>query len=250
MPWLANATSHPLIGVSAFLATLTTSRSIFILSCRSACLRACRPVRESNRGMVSGALETLTAGGSVVAPAGQVSDGRVDSDAAGAGLPAGTGPDRRTGAERPSRVARAWIRYDSGQTIPVEFDQLRLDHFAGSVPWRRFRSRRGQAHLSGEYFAATTGGHVMYESRLGLARLLLADFDRDVAGIYAQPCRLAAWVCGRQRRHVPDFLLASSEGVVTVVNVKPADRVLDPVVAQALAWPGDLVRQRGWRYEV
>jgi hypothetical protein len=26
------------------------------------------------------------------------------------------------------------------------------------------------------------GGHVIYERRLELARLLLADFDRDVAG--------------------------------------------------------------------
>jgi hypothetical protein len=48
-----------------------------------------------------------------------------------------------------------------------------------------FRSRRGQAHLSGEYFAATTGGRVIYESRLELARLLLADFDRDVVGMSA-----------------------------------------------------------------
>jgi hypothetical protein len=31
------------------------------------------------------------------------------------------------------------------------------------------------------------GGHVIYESRLELARLLLADFDRDVAAIAAQP---------------------------------------------------------------
>jgi hypothetical protein len=33
-----------------------------------------------------------------------------------------------------------------------------------------------QAHVSGSYWAATTDGHVVYESRLELARLLLADF--------------------------------------------------------------------------
>ncbi len=112
------------------------------------------------------------------------------------------------------------------------------------------RSRHGQAHLPGEYFAATTGGHVIYESQLELARLLLADFDRDVVGVYAQPFRLVARVDGRQRCHVPDFLTATRQGVVTVVNVKPARRLADPLVAEALAWPAEVVRQRGWACEV
>lgn len=56
-----------------------------------------------------------------------------------------------------------------------------------------------------------------------MARLLLADFDAQVGGIWAQPCRLVAEHAGRLRHHVPDFLLVSPDGVVTVVNVKPAD---------------------------
>lgn len=35
-----------------------------------------------------------------------------------------------------------------------------------------------------------------------------------------------------------------------VVNVKPAARLADPAVAEALAWPGDLLEARGWGYEV
>ena len=46
---------------------------------------------------------------------------------------------------------------------------------------------RGQRHLPGWYWSATTGGHLVYESRLELARLLLADFDPEVVGIAAQP---------------------------------------------------------------
>ncbi|MGD3112117.1 hypothetical protein [Streptomyces sp. YGL11-2] len=45
------------------------------------------------------------------------------------------------------------------------------------------------AHYSGDYASATTGGQVVYESRLELARLLLADFDPSVSDVYAQPCR-------------------------------------------------------------
>jgi hypothetical protein len=143
-----------------------------------------------------------------------------------------------------------WIRFGADMTRPVRLDRLRRQHFAGSVPWRRFRSRQGQAHLSGSYWAAATGGHVVYESRLELARLLLADFDRDVVDIYAQPCRLVAHCDGRQRRHVPDFLLVSGSGVVTVVNVKPAHRLADAKVAEALDWPGVLFTGHSWGYEI
>ena len=119
-----------------------------------------------------------------------------------------------------------------------------------SVPWRRFRVVRGQAHYSGSYASATTGGHVLYESRLELARLLLADFDARVRGIYAQPCLVTAVIGGRARRHVPDFLLAVSPGVARVVNVKPAGLLKDPEIAEALSWPGELVERHAWEYEV
>jgi hypothetical protein len=83
-----------------------------------------------------------------------------------------------------------------------------------AVPWRAVRLHRGQQHLPGLYWSATTGGHVIYESRLELARLLLADFDPDVVGIAAQPLL----VRDGDRRHVPDFLRADRS--VLIVNVK------------------------------
>lgn len=141
-------------------------------------------------------------------------------------------------APAPARRSRwCWVSCDA-------------QHLIGSVPWRRFRSRQGQAHPSGSYWAATTGGHLVHESRLELARLLLADFDAGVVDIYAQPYRLATRIAGRQRRHVPDFLLLSTTGVVTVVNVKPAQCLTDPRVAEALDWPRELFTGHGWRFEV
>jgi hypothetical protein len=142
------------------------------------------------------------------------------------------------------------VRYprDGSRSIPL--GRLLLADFEGSVPWRVFRSRHGQAHLSGSYWAATTGGHVVYESRLELARLLLADFDPEVTSVYAQPCLLAGVAGGRARRHVPDFLLGLRAGAVRVVNVKPAGRLADPKIAEALAWPGELFRAHGWDYQV
>jgi hypothetical protein len=117
-------------------------------------------------------------------------------------------------------------------------------------PWRVTRSARGQAHYPGYYWSATSGGHVIYESRLELARLLLADFDPDVTAIAAQPFLLRALAGGRVRRHVPDFLLLHADQRVEMVNVKPGDRLVDPAVAEALAWPGELFEDRGWGYEI
>jgi hypothetical protein len=77
--------------------------------------------------------------------------------------------------------------YDAGLAQEFPLERLRLDDFRHSVPWRRVRSRHGQAHYSGSYASATTGGFVVYESRLELARLLLADFDPQMEHIYAQP---------------------------------------------------------------
>ncbi|ORT46866.1 TnsA-like heteromeric transposase endonuclease subunit [Frankia sp. KB5] len=117
-------------------------------------------------------------------------------------------------------------------------------------PWRTTRSAKGQTHYPGFYWSATTGMHVIYESRLELARLLLADFDPDVVAIGAQPFGLKASVDGRARRHVPDFLLVHTDGSAVVVNVKPAGRLADPEVAEALDWPRRLFEAHGWGYQV
>ncbi|WP_231977259.1 TnsA-like heteromeric transposase endonuclease subunit [Streptomyces sp. 2323.1] len=105
-------------------------------------------------------------------------------------------------------------------------------------------------HYSGRYPSVTTGGHVVHESRLELDRPLLADFEPEVRGTFAQPCRLAARVRDRVRHHVPDFLLVMRSETVRVVNVKPADRLQDPEIVQAPAWPGEPFRQHGWEYEI
>jgi len=115
-----------------------------------------------------------------------------------------------------------------------------------SVPWRSVRSHRGQRHLPGWYWSATTGGHLVYESRLELARLLLADFDPEVVGIAAQPFL----VQDAERRHVPDFLLRRVDGSVVIVNVKPAEQLEVERVAQSLAWAGRVFCDRGWAHEV
>lgn len=82
------------------------------------------------------------------------------------------------------------------------------------------------AALLGHLLVRDDGGHVVYESRLELSRLILADFDAGTVGITAQPFLLEQ----EGRRHIPDFLLVDAAGLVTVVNVKPAERLARPKV--------------------
>jgi hypothetical protein len=91
--------------------------------------------------------------------------------------------------------------------------------------------------------------HVIYESRLELARLLFDDFDPSVRRILAQPFLLKARVEGKIRKHIPDYLLISDDGPV-VVDVKPRRRVSKPEVAFTFAWTRRLVEERGWQYVV
>jgi hypothetical protein len=116
-------------------------------------------------------------------------------------------------------------------------------------PWREFRWRAGQKHYSGTYWSATEGRHVIYESRLELARLLFADFDGSVHRICAQPFLLTMRHNDIEHKHIPDFLLITDRGP-KVVDVKPARRLAKPDVASTFAWTRSALERRGWLYEV
>jgi len=77
------------------------------------------------------------------------------------------------------------FRTASGVTEDESWTAVGSDVLSSSVPWRTFRWYNGQQHYSGTYWCATMQGHVVYESRLELARLIFADFDRTVHRIVA-----------------------------------------------------------------
>jgi hypothetical protein len=91
---------------------------------------------------------------------------------------------------------------------------------------------------------------VAYESRLELARIMLADFDPGVAAVAAQPFQLVGADKERIRRHVPDVLLVGRDGGVTVVDVKASSRLADPDVRAQFSWTRRLAGLRGWEFEV
>jgi hypothetical protein len=117
-------------------------------------------------------------------------------------------------------------------------------------PVREFRMHKNQQHWSGSWWCATTEDLEIYESRLELSRLILADFDPDVADVLSQPFVLRQVVDGKTRLHTPDFLFVTRDRQAVVVDVKHADRVRAPKVAPVLARTREAVEAKGWSYEV
>ncbi|WP_248870937.1 TnsA-like heteromeric transposase endonuclease subunit [Streptomyces sp. HNA39] len=129
------------------------------------------------------------------------------------------------------------------------WDSVPTSLLEAALPWRTFRWHKGQKHYSGTYWSSTVCDHVIYESRLELGRLLLADFDHSVRGIVAQPFLLKTVLEGKTRKHIPDYLLVTDE-VPLVVDVKPIHQLAKPEVAFTFDWTRRLVESRGWKYEV
>jgi hypothetical protein len=148
----------------------------------------------------------------------------------------------------PNRVA---VRYrtGTGAEVVTTLDRVMVDDVATGLPVREFRWYQGRKHYSGWYWAATTQRMIVYESRLELARIMLADFDPAVVGIAAQPMQLSAPDGGRVRRHVPDLLLVGRDGGVTVVDVKSPHKRDDVATRQVMAWTREVAGLRGWGFE-
>ena len=110
-----------------------------------------------------------------------------------------------------------------------------------AAAWRTFRWYFGQRHYSGTYWSATQRDHVIYESRLELANLLLADFDPAVRHIAAQPFALRVQVDGQVRKHIPDYFLDSAPVGPVVVDVICGERMIQPKVALLRAWTRQII---------
>lgn len=143
------------------------------------------------------------------------------------------------------------VRYRraAGAFVDTTLDRLPCDEVFAGQPVREFRAYRGRKHYSGWYFSTTAGGHVVYESRLELARILLADQDRDVVAIAAQPFILEGSDDGRVRRHVPDLLVEHADGRLSVIDVKAPWLMEDPRVVAQFAWTEAVCGEYGFGFE-
>lgn len=153
------------------------------------------------------------------------------------------------GPVRGYSAASLEIRVQDGDVVEVLAHRATHDLLRSASPFRSFRWYYGQPHHSGSYWSATMSAHVIYESRLELSRLLMADFDASVRFIVAQPFLIKSDVLGVVRRHIPDYLLLTDMNPV-LVDVKPREHLNHTRVAGTLAWVRNEVEPLGWRFEV
>jgi hypothetical protein len=118
-----------------------------------------------------------------------------------------------------------------------------------AIPWRTFRWYAGQRHYSGTWWSSTMRDHVIYESRLELSRLVLADFDPAVRRIVAQPFMVTATVRKQSRRHILDYLWDTVDGPI-VVDVVRTERLEQPDVALLCQWTRAFVESLSWDYQI
>jgi len=55
---------------------------------------------------------------------------------------------------------------------------------------------------------------------------------------------------GKQRSHVPDYLLSTVDGSFVVVDVKPSRRLDDPAVRLTFDWAREIAADCSWGFEV
>ena len=122
--------------------------------------------------------------------------------------------------------------------------------FEDGLPVRRFRARKGQRHLSGLWWSATTGRHVGFESWLERDQVMLLDLDPDVVGIASQPFWLS-WQdeAGAAASHVPDFFARCADGSAVVMDCRPLERRSPRDVAKFEA-TASACAQLGWDYRL
>lgn len=136
----------------------------------------------------------------------------------------------------------------AGRCVPLA--EARALPFERFRPVRRFAARKGQRHLSGLWWSATTGGHVGFESWLERDHLMLLDFDPGVAGISSQPFWLR-WPGEGSRpvSHAPDFFARRDDGSAIVMDCRPADR-RGPADAAKFDATARACALAGWEYRL
>lgn len=138
-----------------------------------------------------------------------------------------------------------------GQETPlaIPIGDIEPEAVNGAPPWRSSRWFFGHEYHSGAYYSATTSTQVIYETRLQLRRLILADFDPSVTFVVAQPFQLHAMVDGAHRRYVPDYFLTTTNGPV-VLDVAPSDRRSTPRSRDTYSWVRKALSTRQWTLDV
>lgn len=149
-----------------------------------------------------------------------------------------------------TRAARAAYVTADGVDNESDLADLDLHAVAAGIPVRLPPSYAGQRSYPGPFWSSTNGGHVVYESRLELDWLWLADFDPNVIRIAPQPLMIVGADGAGRRVRYPDFLTLDASGGALIVDVKPSSMLDDQRVRDSLSWTARVLGEVGFAYAV
>lgn len=125
----------------------------------------------------------------------------------------------------------------SSVAVVAESDLLAAD------PIRRNSWHKNKKSRAGLRFLQATGRLHAHESLFERKLLCALDYH-GAAEVVSQPFTLTWHDGGRERNHTPDFLVLT-DGLITVVNTRPAALVTDRLI-QDCAAVGEVALSRGW----
>ncbi|MFJ1938596.1 MULTISPECIES: TnsA-like heteromeric transposase endonuclease subunit [unclassified Kitasatospora] len=137
----------------------------------------------------------------------------------------------------------------STSTVSTVSDRWRAggDPFELASPVRSFAAFKGQKNFTGEYWAATSGSQVGYESWVERDAAMALDLDPTVVALASQPFRIV-WTAGERRReHTPDYFARLVDGTGVVVDVRPRD-LIDEDTAKVFAFIARVCEAVGWQF--
>jgi len=146
--------------------------------------------------------------------------------------------------------ARHWTAGWNAESTTVVSAVQDLAHvpWDATAPVRAFSWRRGQRHRPGLQFLVSTGRHHGFESVAEQRVLLALDFAGDLSEVWSQPLWLRYSCRSGWRKHVPDFLASTRQGL-WLIDVRPAER-MDAKARLDFAATAEAALVVGWHYRV
>jgi hypothetical protein len=144
------------------------------------------------------------------------------------------------------------LRYLSSDGGPrfVGMDRASDVAFEECPPVRRIPHYGGSAHTPGEYWSATTGDLIAYESFLESRWMMLLDFDPDVVAFCGQPFTFDGVDSDGAFTHTPDLFARRADGCGLLLDVKNPKEIGKPAVVLQARRTAAACERIGWQYRM
>ncbi|MCX0270049.1 TnsA-like heteromeric transposase endonuclease subunit [Nocardia zapadnayensis] len=138
----------------------------------------------------------------------------------------------------------------SGADHLIRLEEARTLRFEDGRPARVIPHRVNQQHTPGDYWSATTGALIGYESWLESKWMTLLDFDPNIIAFIGQPLTIYGIDADGSWEHTPDIFARREDGSPLIVDVKNPDRYEDTKVQQQAARTRWVCERLGWDYHL